>query len=621
MSARGDGHRPASETPKLRRLGGDGEEAALWGAFAGAADVGAFCGAWLALQCRQIAETQCGLLLLQDGEARFTPAAIWPDCARDVTHLARTAQKALMERRGLVEQRADGLAEVAYPVEADQRIEGVVVLEIRASGTALQAALRQLHWGTGWLEALIRRRWAQRDAEQIERSALALDLVVLGGEHDRLRAAATAIATDLAARLGCRRVAIGLARRRGVRLIALSHTAWFEADTETAAALEAAMEEALDQDLPTVLPPLPETTRRITVALADLSHASGARSLAAVPLTAGPRTVGAMVVERDGEEPFDRSALQLLEAAGHAIGPLLAAKAEGDRLVSGRIVTALGDAARAVLGPRRPALKLAAAAVLAAAAWLSVATAEFRVTARAVIEGSVQHAAVAPFDGFVAAAPIRAGDVVEEGEILARLDDRELRLEAARWRAEREQQLLRYQEAIGRQDRAQARILSAQIRQTEAQLALIEGKIERAAIRAPFRGVVISGDLSQQLGAPVETGRMLFEIAPLDAFRVVLKVDERDLRYVRQGQDGQLVLTGLSADSFPLSVSKLTSVATTEEGRNVFRVEADLAATDPRLRPGMEGVAKLSVEDRALVWIWTRSLLDWLRLSLWSWLP
>jgi len=27
------------------------------------------------------------------------------------------------------------------------------------------------------------------------------------------------------------------------------------------------------------------------------------------------------------------------------------------------------------------------------------------------------------------------------------------------------------------------------------------------------------------------------------------------------------------------------------------------------------------VEDRSLVWIWTRSLLDWVRMSLWTWLP
>jgi RND family efflux transporter MFP subunit len=256
-----------------------------------------------------------------------------------------------------------------------------------------------------------------------------------------------------------------------------------------------------------------------------------------------------------------------------------------------------------------------------AAAWLALATGEFRVTARAAIEGSVQRAAVAPFEGFVATAPVRAGDLVEEGQVLATLDDRELALEAARWRAEREQQALRYQEALGKQDRAQARILLAQLRQTEAQLSLVEGKLARATIRAPYRGIVVSGDLTQQLGAPVETGKVLFEVAPLEGYRVVLRVDERDMRYVAEGQDGRLVLTGLSGQSFPVEVSKVTPVAQVQDGRNVFRVEAAVADPDARLRPGMEGVAKLSVEERSLVWIWTRSLIDWVRMSLWTWLP
>lgn len=613
--------RPAAEPPKLRLVTPQTEEAALWSAFAGAKQASEFCSAWLAIQCRAVPEAVAGLLLLQEGRARFTPAAIWPDRARDVTHLARTAQQALAERKGVVTPGRDGCSEVAYPLEVDGQVQGAVVIELRAAGAALQAALRQLHWGAGWLETLFRRRQSALDSEQLRRAAIALDLVALTGEQDRLRASATAIATDLATRLNCRRVALGLVKRRGVRLHALSHTAWFEAKAQTVAALEAAMEEVLDQDAATVLPALPETARRITLALADLQKLSGATSLAAVPLTSGARTVGVLLFEREGADAFDPATLRLLEATGHALGPVIAAKAEGEKLVAGRIVTAAGDALRAVLGPRRPVLKLALAAAIGLVGWLAVATGEFRVAARAAIEGSVQRAAVAPFEGFVATAPVRAGDVVEEGQVLATLDDREMRLEAARWRAERDQQVLRYQEALGRQDRAQARMLAAQVQQTEAQLALVEGKLARAQIRAPFRGVVVSGDLSQQLGAPVETGKVLFEIAPLDGYRVVLRVEERDLRYVAEGQGGRLVLTGLTGESFPVSVTKVTPVANAQDGRNVFRVEARVEDPAARLRPGMEGVAKLSVEDRSLVWIWTRGLVDWARMSFWTWLP
>jgi multidrug efflux pump subunit AcrA (membrane-fusion protein) len=365
---------------------------------------------------------------------------------------------------------------------------------------------------------------------------------------------------------------------------------------------------------------VPATERRLSAAAADLAKLSGAAGVAVVPVLAGGRPVGALSFEREGEA-FSAGELEELGAVGAALGPVLAAKADAERLVAGRIAIWTGDALRAVFGPRRPAAKLAALSVAALAAALVFATGEFRVTARAALEGGVQRAAVAPFDGFVAEAPARAGDLVEEGQVLARLDDREMALEAARRRAEREQLLLRHQEALGRQDRTQARILLAQLREAEAQLALVEGRLARAQIRAPFRGVVVSGDLSQQLGAPVETGRVLFEVAPAGAWRVVLRVDERDLRHVQVGQTGTLVPAGMTQQGFPVAVARVTPVAAVQEGRNAFRVEATVHDPEGRLRPGMEGVAKLGAGERNLAWIWTRTLLDWVRIQLWTWLP
>jgi hypothetical protein len=35
----------------------------------------------------------------------------------------------------------------------------------------------------------------------------------------------------------------------------------------------------------------------------------------------------------------------------------------------------------------------------------------------------------------------------------------------------------------------------------------------------------------------------------------------------------------------------------------------------------MEGVGKIEIDRRRLVWIWTHSIVDWLRLALWRWLP
>jgi multidrug efflux pump subunit AcrA (membrane-fusion protein) len=159
------------------------------------------------------------------------------------------------------------------------------------------------------------------------------------------------------------------------------------------------------------------------------------------------------------------------------------------------------------------------------------------------------------------------------------------------------------------------------MQETQAQLALVEDKLARASITAPFRGVVVSGDLRQMLGSPVEKGKILFEIAPLEAFRVILQVDERDISYLAAGQSGTLVLTGLSGSALPFSVKKVTPVATASEGRNHFRVEADVHDPPVELRPGMEGIGKVNIDRRSLIAIWTRPLLDWIRITFWKWSP
>ena len=194
-------------------------------------------------------------------------------------------------------------------------------------------------------------------------------------------------------------------------------------------------------------------------------------------------------------------------------------------------------------------------------------------------------------------------------------------LEHLKWRSQYEQVLKQYHQAMATRNPAQAAIVTAQIDQARAQLALLDDQLGRTQLRAPFNGVVVSGDLSQSLGSPVERGQVLFEVAPLDVYRVILQIDERDVGDIAAGRRGHLVLTGLPTEHLPLRVQKVTPVSTAREGRNYFRVEASLDTTPERLRPGMEGVAKVEIDRRSLVWIWTHQAVDWVRLALWSWLP
>src|SRR6185437_11613499 len=168
-------------------------------------------------------------------------------------------------------------------------------------------------------------------------------------------------------------------------------------------------------------------------------------------------------------------------------------------------------------------LKLAVLLGLVAIAVLSFAKTEYRVTARAVLEGEIQRAAVAPFDGFVAASTVRPGDHLRANQLLAAMDDRDLVLDRARAWADAEKLRQKYDEAMAKHDRPTVAMLTAEIAQADAQLALADDKLRRSKIVSPIDGLLVSGDLSQMLGSPVERGKTLFEIAPLDQYRLVLQ--------------------------------------------------------------------------------------------------
>jgi RND family efflux transporter MFP subunit len=269
------------------------------------------------------------------------------------------------------------------------------------------------------------------------------------------------------------------------------------------------------------------------------------------------------------------------------------------------------------LGPAHAARKLAAGAAALTALALALATGEHRITARGELQPSQRRALVAPFDGYVAEAPLRAGDAVQRGALLARLDDRELGLEHLRLQTQLEQLASQSRQALGERDAAQARMLAARVAEARSQLGLVEAQLERARLFAPFDGVIVRGDLSQSLGAPVSRGDVLFEVAPPVGYRVVLRVDERDVRDVAVGQRGALVLAAAPESPLDFSVAKLTPISIAEDGANYFEVEAALDRPAAHLRPGMEGVGKISVGERALVAIWTRDAWTWLRLALW----
>jgi Barrel-sandwich domain of CusB or HlyD membrane-fusion/GAF domain len=636
-----DRSRSANADPALQLRVAPAEPATSphWHGLLDAGNEAAFGSAWLALQCNRIAGVTAGLLIIPQADANARRLSVtWPARDLDVGDLSRLAERAYAERRAVVAPGRVGLdASPAQPVALIVAVPlGAAKRPIAAAAVALtttagrpvatpEIVAEQLRWGAGWLEAL---PWARRSKDlssDIARAASCLDLLAAVGAQPRLQGMAIAVANELATRLQCDRVSMGVVRRNGtVRLQAVSHSASFKRESRLADAIENAMDEAIEQRRCVAHPLLPAMERAVTIAhraLAEDAKAPGASAMSVVLAGGRGELIGALTFERQRAEPFTDETLQLAEAIAALLGPIVSLQLRANRFVAGRVIDRFGDGYQALFGPRRPGLKLGAIGVIALALALIFAKGEHRVTAKSVLEAELQRATVAPFDGFIRAAPVRAGDTVRIGDFLAALDDRDLVLDRLRWRAERDKLLQRHREALAKHDRNNLVVLEPQIRQAEAQLALAEEKLARARMVAPFDGIVVSGDLSQMLGSPVEKGKTLFEVAPLDSYRLIVQVDERDVRYIAVGQSGTVALAGKPGDPLPMTLSKITPVTVAEEGRNSFRVEARLSEHGLHLRPGMEGVAKIEAGRRSIVWIWMHPVVDWLRLAAWKYLP
>ena len=403
-----------------------------------------------------------------------------------------------------------------------------------------------------------------------------------------------------------------------VRTLAMSHQIQFDRRVSHVGQLEFAMEECVDQNTTITLPNASGQTNGAARAHKQLLLEDDNGSVCSLPLTADGESVGALILVRDNDLGFDEVSVDLLNVVARSVGPLVHLKQREERSGWRRWGQSFSSLSNRLFGAGHLRSKVIAASAVLLFAALSLIQADRRVAADSVVEGTLQQAVVAPFDGYLSSASARAGDQVEEGQVLAVLDDRDLLLEQEKWASERDKHSKEYQQALAIRDRANVSMMAARIAQAEAQLQLVEEQLQRTKLRAPFAGVLVSGDLSRALGAPVERGQLLFEIVPSDDYHVTLEVDEHDVALLEKGQQASLRLTGLPEQSIALQVSRIFPVATAKDGGNHFRVEAELGEMPEGLRPGMQGVAKVVVGRASLLSVWTDSLIDRLRLWFWS---
>jgi len=631
MSDTRNPHNPSGDKPA--QTGGVAYlDQTLWRQLSETKDQEEFLNAWLQLQTKTIFGVARAVVVLgEPDKGPYAVAAVWPQGIEEKASLSELLERVLETRKGVAtrdgsaEEGGEGVAlQMGYPVKLKGALAGAVAFEIAPrSKDQLQAVMRQVQWGLAWVENWLLRNQVVGDDSFYSRITAALDLTAVTLQEKSFKASANSLVTEMAARMDCDRVSLGVMRDHSVRVIAISHAAQFKKQMNLVRAIGVAMTESLDQAEHIVYPE-PESGKNLPVHKAheELVAQVGDGAICTVPFfDDNGRGYGALTLERSAKKPFTEEEVELIDTLVSLVGPILEEKRLNDRWLTTRILDSVKAGLGKVVGPGHLVLKAVSASLLMLTVFLFLASGQYRVTAKTTIEGAVQRAIVVPYDGFLFETPVRAGDIVKEGQVLCSLDDRDMKIERVRWTSQRGQLQRQYREAMAEGNRANVKILREQINQAEAQINLLDEQLARTQMLAPFDGVIITGDLSQALGSPVQRGQLLFEIAPLEDYRLILRVDEREINRIEPGQKGTLVLNSLSEDPLSMTVKKITPVSAAEEGHNFFVVEGELEETYPNLRPGMEGFGKVTVGRRKLIWIWTHDIYDWIRLWVWSWWP
>ncbi|MGP6087159.1 efflux RND transporter periplasmic adaptor subunit [Antarctobacter jejuensis] len=589
---------------------------ALWARFSEDRDLREFARVWLALQIRQLGTPERATLVLETAQGMI-PVANWPKDSRPTRVLADAIEDALDKGRDVV---AEGRTLVKV-LTVDGEIMGAAAFEFAKPPKDPGHAFRVLNWGIGWLNAAVRRDLSLSDKLGREKQAAVLDVLGAALDASDVRAASIAAATQLARRLGCNQVAIGFLSRRRIRLAAVSDVSDFRMDSLYSEKLAQAMAEATDQEGTVLFPRREGMDYAVTTLHAELSRMKATGDLLTVPLFLRDRVIGAMHLEKPPGETFEDLDLMIAEATAVSIAPLLDEKRRADRSALAIGGAALWRQVVRLLGPGYIGRKLVLLALIGIVTFFSLARGDYRVPAEAEVQGLVVRSLVSPFDGNISEQFVRAGDVIREGEPLARLDERDLQIELLRWRTDLSRYEGEYDRALGERNAASARIAKAEIEQARSKATLVQRQIARSALIAPFDAIVIEGDLSQSVGRAVRRGEELFQIAPLDSYRVSMEVEEAQLDDIVVGQTGTLVLSSLPDRGFEVEVTRITPRLEPKDGRNVAMVEGRLKESSDQIRPGMRGVAKVNVEERLLIRVWAQPIIDWFRLALWRWTP
>ncbi len=501
------------------------------------------------------------------------------------------------ERRS--QRRLPGTAE-----EAVQQIEYPDLVLTLVSTRNDAAASIDLQLATAQCAVRAWRDWfaqsAMRDlGDQLSATSIVLELTNRITNASSKRAAEQLLVNEIARHFDARFVALGLcraAKAKTARLAVVSNLGDVDPNAQQAGRLEAALSETLIRNEVTRFPAVNATEQHQHLAHKRCAETFGVDAVISIPLIAeDDEPMGTLLLGGIASRLFaDDTRNVLLSAAG----PLGNALCVADKMEGGWLKQTGRRVTRWV---RRTKGQVIMASMVAVAALMFVPV-PYRISCRCVTEPTTRRYCLAPYDGLLENTFVEPGDEVAAGDLLARMEGRELSWELAgvvadEQRARKENDVHRSKLEI-----AQSLIAELEGEKLKNRESLLRSRLKNLELTSPIDGIVLSGSLDRRQNYPVTVGQTIYEIAPVDELRMEVAVPAEERSHIDVGMKVSIRVDGHGSETIEGTIRRILPRSEIRAEQNVFVAEVIVPNENGNLRPGMEGSARITSHNRPLGW-------------------
>jgi len=209
-------------------------------------------------------------------------------------------------------------------------------------------------------------------------------------------------------------------------------------------------------------------------------------------------------------------------------------------------------------------------------------------TGTAALEADREASVVAKVSGEVRALMIEEGQPVRAGQLLARLDGDQLRLERDRAQATLAKLEHDYQRNIELHEKGLVapgafENLKYEVEAQRAAFELARLQLSYTEIRAPIDGVL--SERMIKVGNTIKPNDVLFRVTDLEPLLLYVHIPERELGRLKPGQPASIQVDAVPGETFAGSVARLSPVVDPQTA--TFKATIEVVDPTARLKPGM----------------------------------